>query len=151
VGRRAKTRERAQAVALHARGLRVNEIAERLDLSPLSVLALFRRPSTFAERACELCGERFMPTNGRQRFCSAHTYEARQHSQAKLRECRQCGQPFLVTGQSGRRYCTSEHRREHERQGRVGVETVTGWRRRVEALEAEVERARTELAAREAA
>jgi hypothetical protein len=56
-----------------------------------------------------------------------------------------------VIGRSGRRYCTPEHRRENERRMQARVETVTRWRRRVEALEAAVERARSELAAREAA
>jgi hypothetical protein len=29
-----------------------------------------RRAATFAERECLLCGQRFTPTNGRQRFCT---------------------------------------------------------------------------------
>ena len=40
-----------------------------------------RRPPTFPERACRLCGQAFTPTNGRQRFCSIEHWDEyqRQH------------------------------------------------------------------------
>jgi integrase len=69
------TRERADAIALRAQGVVVDEIERRLCLSRRSALALLRRPATFPERACELCGESFTPTNGRQRRCPEHGYE----------------------------------------------------------------------------
>jgi hypothetical protein len=145
------TRERAEAIALRAQGVVVDEIARRLGLSRRSALALLRRPATFPERACELCGESFTPTNGRQRRCPEHGYHATQVGGQKARECRLCGQRFFVTGRSGQRYCTPEHRRESERRRAADVETVSRWRQRVETLEAEVERARFQLGAGEAA
>jgi hypothetical protein len=73
---RATAEQRASVLALHERGVARREIADRLGLSRRTVAALLRRP-TFAPRECRLCGEPFVPSNGRQRFCTpAHQ---RQH------------------------------------------------------------------------
>jgi hypothetical protein len=37
---------------------------------PAYAADLLRKPATFPERTCRLCGDRFTPTNGRQRFCT---------------------------------------------------------------------------------
>jgi hypothetical protein len=143
-------REREQALGLLAAGLDVAEIARLLGLSRRSVFALLRRRAIFSERTCELCGEPFTPTNGRQRFCSTEHRLTASRRASKPRECWHCGQPFLVSGRSGQRYCTPEHRRESAR-NRAGTETVAGWRERVVRLEAEIARVRAEVARREAA
>ena len=68
--------QRARVLALRAQGVARGEIAGRLGLSRGTVNALLRRRPTFAPRACRLCGEPFVPTNGRQRFCTpAHQRE----------------------------------------------------------------------------
>jgi hypothetical protein len=161
------TRERAAAVALREQGFEAAEIARRLGLSRGTVYALLRRPATFTERTCELCGEPFTPTNGRQRYCSAEHHRQATAPPPKPRECRLCGQLFFATERCGQRYCTPEHRREHARRQRaVAFETATrsssampgapsgsvsGWRERVRQLEAQVAQARAELAGRETA
>jgi AcrR family transcriptional regulator len=159
------TRERAAAVALCEQGFEAAEIARRLGLSRGTVYALLRRPATFAERACELCGEPFTPTNGRQRYCSVEHHRQANARPPKPRECRLCGQLFFATERCGQRYCTPEHRREHARRQRAVavangssssaaeelIGSVSGWRERVRRLEAQVAQARAELAGREAA
>jgi Homeodomain-like domain len=145
------TRERGAAVALRGEGLEAAEIARRLGLSRATVYALLRRPATFTERACELCGEPFTPTNGRQRYCTAEHHRQATATGPRARECRLCGQLFFATGRCGQRYCTPEHRREHARRQRAPSGSVSGWRERVRRLEAEVAQARAELAGREAA
>jgi hypothetical protein len=141
--------QRESAVALHAQGVAKGEIAERLDLMRGTVAALLRRRPTFAPRTCRLCGEPFVPTNGRQRFCTpAHRLE-HQRTGPRIRPCRLCGEPF--TPSNGRqRFCTPAHQREHQR--RHGPpRTTAGWRERVDALEAEIARVRAQLDDREAA
>jgi hypothetical protein len=134
-------RERAQAVALRAQGLPSREIAERLELPVSTVAAWLRRRPTFAVRACRLCGQRFVPTNGRQRFCTP----AHQRGRPTNRHCRLCGEPFTPT--NGRqRFCTPAHQRLHGT-----PRTVDGWRERVQTLEAELEQLYAQLRAREAA
>jgi hypothetical protein len=63
------------------------------------------------------------------------------------RTCELCGEPF--TPRNGtQRFCTPEHRREHARLH--GPPTTTaGWRERVQALEAELDATRAQLAASE--
>jgi hypothetical protein len=133
------SRERARA--LHEQGVDRREIADRLGVSFRTVVAWLRRPPTFPERTCLLCGQRFTPTNGRQRFCSVeHWTEHRRGS--TVRECRLCGEPFVPT--NGRqRFCTPAHQRQSD--------TTAAWRERVHQLEADVARARARLADREAA
>jgi len=141
--------QRARVLALSGQGVAKGEIAERLGLSRASVAALLRRRPTFAPRACRLCGEPFVATNGRQRYCTpAHQREHPDGGPA-VRECRLCGEPFTAT--NGRqRFCTPAHRSEHARRhGRP--QTTAGWRDRVGALEAEIARARAQLDEREAA
>jgi hypothetical protein len=146
----ARRRERERVVELRAAGLTVDEIALLLGLSRRSVCALLRRRAIFAERPCELCGQPFTPTNGRQRYCSTEHRLSANRRTPKPRECWHCGESFFVTGRSGQRYCTPEHRREHARK-RADAERAAGWRARVVHLEAEIARVRAELARREAA
>jgi hypothetical protein len=60
-----------QALLLRAKGLTVTQIAARLD-APRSTIGDWL--CGFGEwsdvRDCELCGERFIPTSPKQRFCS---------------------------------------------------------------------------------
>jgi hypothetical protein len=109
-----------------------------------------RRAARFPDRACLLCGQRFTPTNGRQRFCTVEHWREHRRAGPVTRECRLCGEPFTPTS-GGQRFCTREHQREHYR--RHGPPSTTaGWRERVRRLEAEIARARAQLnSGREAA
>jgi hypothetical protein len=112
-------RERALAVELRASGLANAVIGERLGVSPATIAALLRRPPTFPVRACLLCGETFVPTNGRQRYCTgAHWREHRDQQQPgpTVRECRLCGESFIPNS-APQRYCCAEHRERHRRPG----------------------------------
>jgi hypothetical protein len=149
--RRDRRRERDEATRLRVDGASVDEIARRLGISRRSVLALLRPPATFRERACELCGAPFIPTNGRQRYCTPEHWQRATAPEPTPRECPHCGQLFLAPGRTGQRYCTPAHRREHARRTQAPRESLTDWRERVRRLEAEVARARAELAGREAA
>jgi hypothetical protein len=66
---------RIEAQGLDERGVSRRAIAERLGVSTQTVAAWLRRPPTFPERVCRLCGERFVPTNGRQRFCAPEHWD----------------------------------------------------------------------------
>src|SRR5262245_53898540 len=151
MSRTSMTRERAAAVALRDQGFEAAEIARRLGLSRGTVNALLRRPATFSERLCELCGEVFTPTNGRQRYCTVEHHRQATAPPPKPRECRLCGQLFFATERCGQRYCTPEHRREHARRRQARRGSVSEWRERVRQLEAEVAQARAALVRREAA
>jgi hypothetical protein len=134
---------RDRARALHEQGVSRREIAQRLGVSVATVMAWLRRPPTFPARACLSCGERFTPTNGRQRFCTPEHWEQQRNGGPKLRECRLCGRAFAPTG-GRQRFCTPEHRDQYRR--RHGPPTSTaGWRERVERLEAEIARVRAQL------
>lgn len=131
-------RERAQAGALRARGLANREIAERLGLPTGTVANWLRERPSFGVRTCRLCGEPFVPTNGRQQFCTPAHRRAHQRGGPTIRACRLCGQQFAPTN-ARQRFCTPAHQREHRR--RHGPpHTVAGWRERVRALEAELAR-----------
>jgi transposase len=140
---------RAKAQALKAQGASRREIAERLGATERTVGYWLRRPATFPPRSCGLCGARFVPTNGRQRFCSVEHWEQHRRGGPNRRRCRLCGISFIPTS-GGQRYCTPEHRAEHERRHRQ-PQTTEAWRQRVQQLEAELARAREQLARREAA
>jgi hypothetical protein len=141
------SRERARA--LHRQGASKREIADRLGVSLMTVAAWLRWPLTFPERTCPLCGTRFVPTNGRQRFCSPKHWEQHRRGGPTVRECRLCGQTFTPTS-GGQRYCTPAHRAEHERRTRP-PQTTEAWRQRVQQLEAELAAVRERLQRREAA
>lgn len=67
------TRERAKANALglHANGLSIRQIADRLGVPKGTVGGWLRgRGEWYEVRVCELCGERFIPASGCQRFCT---------------------------------------------------------------------------------
>jgi hypothetical protein len=100
-------RERAQAVALGAQGLASREIAEGLELPVANVAAWLRRPPSFAVRACRLCGQQFVPTNGRQRFCTPAHQREHQRGRPTTRRCRLCGEPFEPTNGGRPTFCVS--------------------------------------------
>ncbi len=105
---------RARAQVLQAQGASRREIADRLAVSERTVIAWLRRRPAFEPRTCRLCGQRFVPTNGRQRYCSREHWQEHRGGGPKLRECRLCGQSFMPT--SGRqRFCTPEHRADYWR------------------------------------
>ena len=134
---------RARALELQVQGVPKSEIAERLELTRGTVGALLRRRPTFAPRACRLCGARFVPTNGRQRYCTKAHWLEHQPSSPTIRACRLCGESFTPT--NGRqRFCSPGHQREHQRL-HGPPRTTAGWRKRVDALAAEIARVQAQL------
>ena len=108
-----------------------------------------KRPATFPTRTCRLCGERFKPTNGRQRYCSVEHWRQHRQGGPRMGECRLCGQVFTPTSPN-QRFCTPEHRDQHNRvHGRP--RTTQAWRERVQQLEAELANVRELLDDAEAA
>jgi len=101
-----------------------------------------RTAPRFAVRTCELCGEPFTPTNGRQRYCSEKHRRWHRTGVPTLRECHHCGATF--TPERGQqRYCTREH---HLTRRREAKRAATGtWEQRVRDLERAVAGARAEL------
>jgi hypothetical protein len=144
---RERQRLRDRAVALRAQGVAVPEIARRLSLSSKGVVALVR---VQRERNCEFCGQRFTPNSGHQRFCSTAHQRAARGLGPKPRRCRLCGQPFVVDGRSGRRYCSPEHR-DQARDAWLAANSIARWSKRIRQLEAELERVRAQLREQEAA
>jgi hypothetical protein len=60
-----------QALLLRAKGLTVTQIAERLDAPRSTIGGWVAGYGEWSDmRDCELCGERFIPTSPKQRFCS---------------------------------------------------------------------------------
>jgi transposase len=139
----------ARAQTLAAEGASRREIADRLGVSERTVIAWLRHRPTFPERTCRLCGQRFVPTNGRQRYCTPEHWQQHRHGGPKLRECRLCGQPFRPTTGT-HAFCTPQHRAEYQRQ-HGPPQTTEGWRQRVHQLEAELTRLRAQLERQEAA
>jgi hypothetical protein len=71
-------RAKANALALRANGLSIRQIAARLNVPKGTVGGWLRgRGEWYEVRECELCGTRFIPASGRQRFCT--TQHARKH------------------------------------------------------------------------
>ena len=67
----ARERAKANAHALRANGLSIREIAARLDV-PRGTVGMWLRGwgERYEIRNCDLCGERFIATTARQRFCT---------------------------------------------------------------------------------
>jgi Homeodomain-like domain len=66
-----RERAKANAYALRANGLSIGQIADRLSVPESTVGGWLRGCGEWYEvRVCELCGERFIPASGRQRFCT---------------------------------------------------------------------------------
>jgi hypothetical protein len=60
-----------QARLLRAKGLTVTQIAARLDAPRSTIGGWLSGYGEWSDvRDCELCGERFIPTSPKQRFCS---------------------------------------------------------------------------------
>jgi Homeodomain-like domain len=69
----ARERAKANAHALRANGLSIRQIADRLGVPKGTVGGWLRgRGEWYEVRECELCGERFIPASGRQRFCTPY-------------------------------------------------------------------------------
>jgi hypothetical protein len=67
----ARERAKANAHALRANGLTIAQIADRIGVPKANVGGWLRgRGEWYDVRECELCGEPFIPGNGRQRFCT---------------------------------------------------------------------------------
>ena len=144
---RAVDRQRAVARVLHTQQHSKAEIAKRLGVSLMTVVALLRRPLTFPPRACQLCGAQFTPKSGRQRYCSETHRVWHRAGLPAVRECPHCGVSFAPR-HGHQRFCTPEHQQQHQR--RRAQHTAVAWSERVRALEREVARARAQLDAREA-
>jgi Homeodomain-like domain len=66
-----RERAKANALGLRANGLSIRQIADRLGVPRGTVAGWLRgRGEWYEVRTCELCGERFIPASGRQRFCT---------------------------------------------------------------------------------
>jgi hypothetical protein len=73
-----RERLKANALGLRANGLSIRQIAERLGVPKGTVGGWLRgRGEWYEVRECELCGERYIPATGRQRFCTRE--HARKH------------------------------------------------------------------------
>jgi hypothetical protein len=73
-----RERAKANALGLRANGLSYRQIADRLGVPKGTVAHWLRgRGEWYEIRECELCGERFIPASGRQRFCTRE--HARKH------------------------------------------------------------------------
>src|SRR5688572_256543 len=67
-----RERAKANALGLRANGLSIRQIADRLGIPRGTVADWLRgRGEWYEVRECELCGERFIPAGGRQRFCTS--------------------------------------------------------------------------------
>jgi hypothetical protein len=76
----ARERAKANAHALRANGLTIAQIAARIGVPKATVGGWLRgRGEWYEVRECALCGERFIPASGRQRFCT------RQHAKKHRR------------------------------------------------------------------
>jgi hypothetical protein len=98
-----------------------------------------------APRQCALCGEWFVPTNGRQRYCSPVHRAWQRAGLPPVRECRYCGESFAPL-HAHQRYCSPNHKREQQkqRQRESRRAAMAMWRARVRDLERQVAHARAE-------
>jgi hypothetical protein len=105
-----------------------------------------RRAPRFATRACELCGEPFAPTNGRQRYCCEQHRRWHPAGVPGVRECRHCGATFAPR-HAHERYCTREHQRVHflKRRRDAKRAATVAWQQRVRDLERAIATARARL------
>jgi Homeodomain-like domain len=66
-----RERAKANALALRAGGLSIQQVADRLGVPHSTVGQWLRgRGEWYEVRECELCGERFIRASGAQRFCT---------------------------------------------------------------------------------
>jgi hypothetical protein len=138
---------RERAVALRAQSVPIPEIARWLGLSSHGVVALVR---VQRERDCEFCGQSFIPNTGYQRFCSTAHQRAARGVGPKARRCPFCGTLFFASGRCGQRYCTPAHR-EQARADRLAANRISEWRKRIQRLEAELERVHAQINEQQAA
>jgi hypothetical protein len=149
---RERERARGNARNLRAEGFSIREVAEQLGLPPSTVAGWLRGVGKCHRLGtCQLCGEPFVTSSPRRRFCTeahAQKYRAifappagaiadpRKTPAFRDRLCELCGQRF--TPSNGRqRYCTPAHRDQAYEQGRR-PRTITDWQQRVAELEAEL-------------
>ena len=141
--------KRPEALRLEAQGLTKREIGARLGVSVMTVSALVRRGQRFRARSCALCGERFVPTNGRQRYCCPE--HRAWHRLAMLLElhCPHCG------GALTRPEADEEPEREPEPvcreagpRPRPARNTVAAWSEYLQLLEGDVAQLQAQLEAR---
>ena len=105
-----------------------------------------RRPARLAPRQCSLCDEWFVPTNGRQRYCSPVHRAWHRAGLPPVRECRYCGAKFAPR-HAHQRYCTTAHQREEQklRQREAKRAAAAIWRQRVRELERDIAEARARI------
>jgi Homeodomain-like domain len=143
---------RAQVVGLQRQGVPRREIAARLGVSLMTVSAFVRSTPVFRERSCALCGERCVPTNGRQRYCCPEHRAWHRLAMSLELECPHCGAAFTPQHEH-------EHSREHvqqdahsapvrQRRPRPARGTVSAWTEYLQLLEGDVARMRAQLEAR---
>jgi Homeodomain-like domain len=134
----ARERARANALGLRASGLSIRQIADRLGVPKGTVGDWVRgRGEWYEVRGCELCGERFIPAGGRQRFCS------RQHA---VKHRRVFGPPAAID-------VYRDRARELEAElaalrTELDARTIDAYRDRARALEGELAALRGQLDAR---
>ena len=145
---------RAEVVGLQRQGVPKREIAARLGVSVKTVSALVRRAQTFRPRTCVLCGERFVPTNGRHRYCCPEHRAWHRLAVTLQLECPHCGAEFTPQNANDRE-SSPEHAREQarrapewQRRPRPARGTVAAWTEYVAVLEGDVAELRAKLEAR---
>ena len=143
--------KRPDALRLHAQGLSKREIGARLGVSVFTVSALVRRAQRFRARSCALCGEQFVPTNGRQRYCCPQHRAWHRLAMLVELQCPHCGAALSQP------HNEREHEPEHaggspqwQRRPRPARSTVAAWTEYLQALEGDVAELRAELEARAA-
>jgi hypothetical protein len=141
--------KRPDALRLQAQGLTKREIAARLGISVFTVSALVRSAPRFRARSCALCGERFVPNNGRQRYCCPEHRVCHRLAMLLELQCPQCGGALTRPEQD-----EPEPEREPEpvcrepgRRPRPTRNTVAAWTEYIEVLEGDVAQLRDELEA----
>ena len=136
-----RERAKANALALRAGGLSIQQVADRLGVPHSTVGQWLRgRAEWYEVRECELCGERFIRASGAQRFCTP------QHA-GKHR--RLFGPPRAID-------IYRERARELEAElarlrAQLDARAITSYRERARELEAELAAALAHLQARGAA